>query len=152
MVNVGDTVLVTIPTFLTGVGTYGGARTALQQRLQQAGFQVLRIDDSALSFLGAFGSRGQLLITVIPTTSAYGNVQDVAGLVAGAAYSVGYDINAGAGGAVIAQAGVGSQNYQNLQNTPSPPEDDNLSKLLTGIGTPLLIGGVVLVAIVLLKK
>lgn len=152
MVNRGDTVTVTIPTFLTGIGTYGGARTALQQRLQQVGFQVLRIDDSALSYLGALSARGQLLVTVIPTTSAYGSVQDVASLVAGAAYAVGYDIRAGAGGVVAAQAGAGSQSYQDLQNTPPPLEDNDMLKLLTGIGTPLLIGGVVLLAIVLIKK
>lgn len=146
MVNVGDTVLVTIPTYRTASF---GALSALQGRLQQAGFNVLRIDDTALPWLGVLSGRGQLLITLVPTTSSYATVYDIASLVAGAAYAVGFDINAGTSGQVIALAGPGSQNYQNLQNTPNVAPDLKLPSIPASW---LIVGGVTFAVILFLKR
>lgn len=146
MVNIGDTVLVTIPTFLP---TGFGAAQRLQNRLQQAGFQVIRVNDSGLPFLGVISGRGSLLVTVVPRTSSYSNVQDVASLVAGAAYAEGYDINAGANGQVVAFAGAGSQGYQNLQNQPPAAAPFDFSSIPTSW---LVLGGATLAVLLFLKR
>ena len=133
MVNVGDTILVTIPTYWPGLLDIGlGDPTyALQTRLQQAGVEVVNINPGALSYWGDIGSRSDLLITVRPFSSAFGNVQDVSDLVAGVAYAVGFDINAGATGAIIGYSSLqqgqpSSSQYDNLQKTPD--RDPNANK------------------------
>jgi hypothetical protein len=87
MVNIGDTVLVTIRTFEAVVALFENNRSYLQQRLQTAGFRVLSIDDSAL---GWTGFDGDLLVAVQPLTSAYAQPEDVGSIVRGAAETAGY--------------------------------------------------------------
>lgn len=154
MIRRGDTVQVSIPTFLTGLNTYANARADLQRRLQQAGFSVLGIDDSALSYFGALGQRGPLIVTVVPTTADYANVNDVAGLVAGAAYSQGYDINAGQVGIVLAVAGTGSDDYRDLQVrpvvAPPPGAPNGITDLLSDLtSSPVALAVIAAAAVIL---
>ncbi len=87
MVNIGDTVLVTIRTFEGAFALFENNRNYLQQRLQTAGFRVLSIDDSGLSWTGF---DGDLLVAVQPLTSAYALPEDVGSIVRGAAETAGY--------------------------------------------------------------
>jgi hypothetical protein len=87
MVNVGDTVLVTIRSFEAAVALFENNRSYLQQRLQTAGFRVLSIDDSGLSWTGSYGD---LLVAVQPLTSAYALPEDIGSIVRGAAETAGY--------------------------------------------------------------
>lgn len=87
MVNIGDTVLVTIRSFEGALALFENNRNYLQQRLQTAGFRVLSIDDSGLSWTGF---DGDLLVAVQPLTSAYALPEDVGSIVRGAAETAGY--------------------------------------------------------------
>jgi peptidoglycan hydrolase-like protein with peptidoglycan-binding domain len=87
-VNVGDTVLVIVLATVTNLNTRSSLKSALQARLQQAGFRVLAIDDNALAAWSLSG--GQVLVTVQPTTSAYAFPEDVGSIVRGAMEAVGY--------------------------------------------------------------
>jgi hypothetical protein len=87
MVNIGDTVLVTIRSFEPALALFENNRNYLQQRLQTAGFRVLSIDDSGLGWTGSYG---ELLVAVQPLTSAYALPEDVGSIVRGAAETAGY--------------------------------------------------------------
>jgi hypothetical protein len=88
MVNIGDTVLVTVRTWEPAAQWFYNNTALLQNRLQIAGFAVDAMDDSGMSLAGA--SYGDLLVTVRPLASAYANANDIASVVAGAAEAVGY--------------------------------------------------------------
>jgi len=157
MVNIGDTVEVTIPTYWPGffdIG-FGDPTQALQNRLEQAGVGVESNNAGALHYLGDswLRSRSNLVIVVRPFSSAYGTVQDVANLVAGAAYAEGFDINAGATGRILAyahpaQGSASSDQYDHLQDTPDRDPDadksiwDDIAKAL-GISTTTAQIGVI---------
>lgn len=134
MIHKGDTVLISIPTYWPGLLTVGASdpNQTLQSRLQQAGLTVLKVDAGALPFIGgSLRARANLVVIVQPYSSDYANVQDVANLVAGAAYASGFDINAGASGQVVGYANPtagqpSSGGYQQVQQ--APPADPNANK------------------------
>lgn len=160
MVEIGDSVTVTIPTYWPGflnIG-FGDPTYALQQRLQQEGFEVTFTNAAALSYLLDY-QRSNLIVAVIPRSSAYASVNDVASVVAGAAYDVGFDINAGATGQQTGwahpQSGQPStQQYQELQTREDADKDanksvwDDIAKALGISTTTAQIGAVGLLALV----
>lgn len=95
----------------------------LQTRLQTAGFQVIRIDASAISSLGSIfgGGRGDVLVTVKPITSDYANAYDVASVVAGAASASGFNVDfTTVRGSIVARAqGQTLPGYEQVQNDPN---------------------------------
>ena len=130
MVNIGDTVLTQFyATFGFQLNPLAQPTSDLQTRLQTAGFKVLKIDATALSAvetgltLGASGG-GTVLVTVQLVSSAYGSEQDVASVVAGAAYAVGFDVDfSTVAGAIVGYASPSlgqpsSSQYQSLQTRP----------------------------------
>lgn len=160
MVNIGDIVLATIRTWEPSREYFYNNVSALQGRLQQAGFRVLRIDDSGLGF-----NYGDLLVTVIPLQSAYGSANDVASIVAGAAEAVGYGNVSEFHGQVISQSGY-EQNLKspNLQSPKSifqhlgldPDGDGNpnfpdLPKLPSSAPW-LFLGGVAVFAVLWMRR
>lgn|GEM_PF-5887622 len=103
MVNVGDSVVVTFNarSSFTDFQPLQTPATALRARLEQAGLKVLSVDDSALglwtsietTFSLGYAGYGQIIVSVQPYSSAFGAVQDVAGLVAGAAQAIGLTVD-----------------------------------------------------------
>ena len=148
MVNIGDTVLATIRTFVPSSAAFFDQAAGLQSRLQQAGFRVLRVDDSGISWFNNY-RYGDLLVTLQPQSSAYGNANDVASIVAGAAYAAGYGGAESFSGNVIAQAGRASDEYKDNLDRQRPP--DNSNPLGMSASTIALIGFAVVTLFVLKK-
>lgn len=150
MVSVGDIVVVTIPTYWS-VGQQGAA--ALQARLRQAGLSVVAFDDSGLPW-GRLLGRGELIISVSPGVTAFGAPQDVGGLVAGAAYAAGYDIDAGFRTEHLRRNSSGNQSpadlYRSVQTQPNVGLNNNGPELSSfPSGMVLAIGALVFAAFVL---
>jgi hypothetical protein len=152
MVNIGDTVLVTVRTWVPSIGLFYDEAGALQQRLQAAGFRVLNIDDSGLSSIDNF-SYSELLVTVQPLTSAYARAEDIGSIVAGATEPAGYGGVDGYSAVVIASDTGYEDNLE--KRRPKDPNEkslwDQLADLFGISTTTLEIAGVVVAGIVVLS-
>jgi hypothetical protein len=138
MVNIGDTVLVTIRSFEATLALFENNRSYLQQRLQTAGFRVLSIDDSGLSWTGSYGD---LLVAVQPLTSAYALPEDIGSIVRGAAETAGYGGLGNPPELVSAQVvAVANANGQGGPQTSNEYEN-NLRRGLVGPGPANPNGG-----------
>jgi hypothetical protein len=164
MVNVGDTVLTQFnASFGFQLNPFAQPTSDLQTRLQTVGFKVLKIDATALSAvetgitLGASGG-GTVLVSVQPVSSAYGSEQDVASVVAGAAYAVGFDVDfSTVTGSIVGYSNPAlgqssSSQYQSLQNqSDSVQRSDWLDELAKTLGmskTTLEVGAGLLAVVV----
>lgn len=155
IVRRGDTVLVTFyanPAYQ--LDPFAHPDVDLQSRLQTAGFQVLKIDASALSGLLAIlgGGWGDVLVTVKPLTSDYSNAYDVASTVAGAASASGFNVDfTKTRGAIVQRATTGQMlpTYEQTQYDPNRTIDKDyvkevadqfgVSKVTLGLGAAGLV-------------
>lgn len=167
VVNIGDTVVITVPAaFSYTINPFAQPTSDLQARLQSVGLKVLGIDASALSALGAvvFEGWGDLIVRVQPLVTGFATEQDIAGLVAGAADAVGFRVDYSTTHAqVVATAGTpGSTAYSQNLNAPDAVRRANLTDEILktldlsgggggggggGLGIPnwLIVAGVLLV-------
>lgn len=160
VVRRGDVVLVEVkaayPYFTNPLADIPGA---LRSRLASSGFQVISIDASALSGdVFTTHNWGALIVSVKPLVTDYGSPQDVASIVAGAAYASGFSVDFNVvSGRIVETAGAGALpgytgNVQTVQATGGGVFDDLASMLGTSKGTlqlgALALGAVLVISLV----
>lgn len=168
MVNIDDTVLVSFQAraSFTDLSPVQQPATDLRARLEQNGFKVLSVNLGELGTVTSmetaltlgYGGWANCQVTVQPLVSAFSSVQDVAGIVAGAAEAVGLEADtANANGAVVGYANPGagqasSQQYERNQTTNDQSRHDSiLDDIANSLGvskTTLEIGAVVGVVVI----
>lgn len=156
MVNIGDTVEVAFQArdSLTDFRAYYDPFSELPQRLAAAGFRVVDMSGPRGAFAGL--TWDSYRVVVVPLTSAYADVQDIAGIVAGAAEQIGLQVdNPNARGTVIAFGPGNSQpaTTGDYENNYSNTLDQNkgqgfLAELAASIGISETTLGLGLAAVI----
>lgn len=167
MVNIGDIVEVVFQArdSFTDVRPYYDVESELRTALSAAGFQVLNITTPQ----GWFGGNwwGEYRVRLVPLTSAYGDVQHIAGIVAGATEQIGMQVdNPNARGQVIARGSgqnlpATTADYEQNQRRAEEENEQNQKGFLAEIARALgisestlgiALGGGLLIGVIVSMK